>query len=428
MKLTNEKYRERIIDKKLEKYLKIFGGVVIEGPKWCGKTWTSLNHAESVVYLTDNNVRTLVQSDPKMIFSDQRPQLIDEWQLVPYVWDAARLECDLSEKKGNFILTGSTTLQIGDHEKVFHSGAGRFCLLKMYPMSLYESGNSNGEVSISDLFSNKNISTKVEKLDLKTLAYLIVRGGWPANINTPVEDAGIIPKSYIDMFLTRDIHERNDRKRSSSKMELILKSLARNETSTVSISTLVNDVTDNASEEETIESRNTLSDYLDVLDSLYITNNQPAFSTNYRSSSRIGKTAKRHLVDPSLACAALGLDTNKLLSDLKTFGLMFESLVYRDLCIYMDSLNGKVYHFRDNTSGDEVDIIAEASNGDYGAIEVKLALTEDSLAMAKKSLMTFYENTSKKPKFLAIVTGSLAGAYIDKETGIYILPINSLKP
>lgn len=186
------------------------------------------------------------------------------------------------------------------------------------------------------------------------------------------------------MFLTQDIHERKDRKRNSSKMELIIKSLARNETSTVSINTLVSDATDNNNESERIESRNTVSDYLDVLDSLYITNDQPAFSTNYRSSKRIGKTPKRHFVDPSLACAALEMNHEKLLCDLNTFGLMFESLVYRDLCIYMSFLNGRVYHFRDNSSGDEVDIIIENPNGEYAAIEVKLTLNEDSLKEAKK--------------------------------------------
>lgn len=426
--IIKNKYKSRLIDKKIDTYLKVFGGLVIEGPKWCGKTWTSLNHAKSVSYLTDKNVRQLALSDAKLIFNEERPQLIDEWQLAPNVWDAARLECDLSGKKGNFILTGSTTLQKEDEEEVFHSGAGRFCKLKMYPMSLYESGNSSGAVSLTDLFEKKNISEKVNALDLTNIASLVVRGGWPANIDVDADLAKTIPKSYIDMLLSTDIHERKDRRRNSAKMEMILMSLARNESAIVSISTLVNNVSSVKTGEEKIESRNTVEDYLGVLDDLYITNNQPAFSVNYRSSARVGKNVKRHFVDPSLACSLLKLDTKKLLYDLNTFGLIFESMVYRDLCIYTDYLGGKVYHFRDNVSGDEVDEIVELDDGRFGAIEVKLTYNEKAIEEAKKSLLKFNENVQRKPEFLCIIVGTLGGAYIDKETGIYVVPINALKP
>ncbi|CDF19911.1 uncharacterized protein BN733_00098 [Clostridium sp. CAG:609] len=421
-------YKERLIDETIDKYLNVFGGIVIEGPKWCGKTWTSLKHAKSVSYLTDKNVRTLALNDPKLIFNDERPQLIDEWQLAPCVWDAVRLECDLSGVSGNFILTGSTTLQKEDEDEVYHSGTGRFLLLKMYPMSLYESGDSNGSVSLMDMFDKKNISAKTDAIDLRYLAYLVIRGGWPANVRVTRELAGKIPESYIDILLKKDIHERKDKRRSSEKMEIILKSLARNESTVASMNTLLNDTSEFKTEDERVDSRGTLEDYLKALEDLYLINNQPAFSTNYRSSSRIGKSVKRHLVDPSLTCAVLNLNVEKLLYDLNTFGLIFESLVYRDLCIYMNYLGGKVYHFRDNTSGDEIDEIVELSDGRYGAIEVKISYNEKAINEAKEGLLRFKETVSKKPEFLCIIVGVGGGAYVDSETGIYIVPINSLKP
>lgn len=428
-KIKLENYKERLLDSKMNEYLKIFGAVVVEGPKWCGKTWFSLHHAESATFVSDKKVRELASVDPKHIFNDVRPQLIDEWQLVPAIWDAVRLECDLSGRKGNFILTGSTTsLKEEDNGQVFHSGAGRFCKFRMFPMSLYESKDSNGKVSLMDLFDNKDISGKTEDIDLKKLAYLILRGGWPANLDISEDKASIIPHEYIELLLSKDIHERKDKKRDANKMRMLLKSLARNESSIVSMSTLVNDISEFEKETERLESRITAQDYLNVLDDLYIINNQEAFSVNYRSSARVGKSPKRHLVDPSLACALLGLDKQKLFEDLNTFGLMFESLVYRDLSIYTSFLGGKVKQFRDNISGDEVDLIIELDNGDYGAIEIKLSYNEESITQAKKSLLSFYENVKKKPKFMSIIVGNLNVFYKDKETGIYIVPINGLKP
>ena len=230
------------------------------------------------------------------------------------------------------------------------------------------------------------------------------------------------------MLLSKVIHERKDRRRNSIKMEMLLKSLVRCESAIVTVSTLINDVSSIKSEEERIESRDIVKDYLSVLDDLYITNNQPAFSVNYRSSARVGKNVKRHFVDTSLACSLLNLDTNKLLYDLNTFGLIFESLVYRDLCIYTDYLGGRVYHFRDNVSGDEVDEIVELNDGRYGAIEVKLAYNEKTIEEAKKSLIKFQKNVQRKPEFLCIIVGDFGTAYVDKDTGIYVVPISTLKP
>lgn len=425
MSLVRKEYRRRLIDDKIEKYLKIFGAISIEGPKWCGKTWTSLNHSESVSYLTERGPRNLAKVDPKYIFNEKKPQLIDEWQLVPSIWDSVRHECDSSKDKGKFILTGSTSLSKEEKEDVvFHSGTGRIATMRMHPMSLYESGNSSGDISILDMFNGKVKGKYVRKVELDELARLIIRGGWPANIE--IDDIDIIPKSYIESIVTKDIHERKDKKRDTNKMRMLIRSLSRNESTIAGNDTLVKDIEEYENGDELIESRQTVADYVKVLDSLYLTCNQEAFSINYRSSQRIGKSPKRHLVDPSLACASLGLSVEKLLNDHETFGLMFEALVERDLRIYMEYLDGHIFHFRDNISGDEVDAILEFSNGEYAAVEIKLS--DGSIEDAKKSLQTFYNNVKKKPKFMCIIVGHYEAVIQDPETGIYILPITSLKP
>lgn len=427
LNLQKEGYQKRLIDEKISKYLKIFGAISIVGPKWCGKTWTSLNHANSVSYMTEKSSRELASVDPKYIFTNNSPQLIDEWQLVPTIWDTVRHECDSDHNKGKFILTGSTSLTKEESEEdVFHSGTGRIALMNMYPMSLYESGDSTGDVSITEMLEDNVKCKYIRKVELNELAKLIIRGGWPANIDSDIENIDIIPKSYIDSIVNRDINERKDKKRDPYKMRMLIRSLARNESGTTGYDTIVKDIEEYENSTELIESRKTIADYVSVLDSLYLTSNQEAYSINYRSSKRVGKSPKRHLVDPSLSCASLDLSIDKLMNDLNTFGLMFEALVERDLKIYMDYLDGHLYHFRDNTTGDEVDAIVEFRDGSYGAIEIKLS--EVGIEDAKKSLKKFYDNVSKKPKFMCIIVGHYEAVIKDKETGIYIIPITSLKP
>lgn len=421
MSLTRAGYLPRLIDNKIEKYLQIFGAVSIEGPKWCGKTWTGLNHANSVSYITEKSQRDLANVDPKYIFTQERPQLIDEWQIVPEIWDSVRHECDKDHGKGKFILTGSTTLLKGE---VFHSGTGRIAMLRMNPMSLFESGNSTGEASITDMLTGQVREGHTKKIELDKLARLIIRGGWPENIYT--NDTKIIPESYIESIINKDMHEQQLKKRNPRKMRMLLRSLARNESTVAGIQTLVKDIEEYENENELIESRATVSDYLGVLDGLFLTADQDAFSINYRSSSRIGKTAKRHLVDPSLSCACLGLTVEKLMMDFKLFGIMFESLADRDLRIYADYLNGHLYHFRDNSSGDEVDAILEFKDGSYAAFEIKL--TEGSIKEAIKSLMKFYKNVKIKPVFMSVIVGYCSAVMRDPQTGIFIVPITSLKP
>ena len=425
MSLRKKEYIDRLVDKKIEEYLEIFGAVSIEGPKWCGKTWTSLNHSNSVVLLDKDEIKAKAKLSLDLILEEERPELIDEWNLIPEVWDAVRRKCDETTKKGNYILTCSTKLTDEEQkEKIHHSGAGRIGKIQMHTMSLYESGDSTGKVSIQEMLKGNLKNELNDKISLQKLASLVIRGGWPSNINTPEDKIGIIPKSYIDAIIDSDIND--NKRRDKNKMMMLLRSLARNESTISNQKTLLKDIEQCASEKEFLESRITLDDYLDVLNRLHITENQNAYSENYRSPNRLGKSAKRHFTDPSLACACLDLTKEKLLNDPRTFGFMFEALVERDLRIYAEYLGGKLYHFRDNVTGLEADSILEFADGEYAAIEIKLGYGE--VEDAKKSLTKLYSNMIKKPKFMCIIVGFSDVIAKDPETGIYIVPITALRP
>ena len=426
MSLTEKGYKKRLIDDKIERYLDVFGAISIEGAKWCGKTWTALNHAESVSYVTETNIKKLALINPKNIFTEKRPQLIDEWQIVPSIWDSVRHECDRNHNTGKFILTGSTTLRKDkQREQVHHSGAGRIARMKMQTMSLYESGDSTGDISIREMLENKDISKNIGEVELKTLANLIVRGGWPESLNIKKENYTLIPKSYIDSILNIEINE-EDKIRDKNKMNMLLKSLARNEATIVNNKTIIKDIEEYETGEDLLTSRTTIIDYLDFLERLHLIENQEAYSLNYRSPERVGKSVKRHLVDPSLACACLNLNVDKLMKDLNTFGFLFEALVERDLRVYMDYLDGKLYHFRDNVSGVEVDSILEFEDGEYAAAEIKLGYNEVDNAI--RNLQIFYNNMVKKPKFMCLIVGVCQSVYKDPNTGIYVVPITALRP
>ena len=373
MNYNENEYINRLIDKNIETYLDIFGAISVEGPKWCGKTWTSSKHANSVRYLDDDATRDLALLDINLILNDESPELIDEWYLVPQIWDKVRRKCDEDSKKGKYILTCSTQLNDEKKKKITHSGAGRIGKIHMYTMSLYESGDSSGVASLIDMYNNTQKNVLVDKPDIRDIAALIIRGGWPSNLKTKKENYGIIPKSYIESILDKDMND--DKKRDRNKMKMLLQSLSRNESSIVSNNTILNDIGE-FNNNDTIESRITLTDYLDTLDRLNLIVNQEAYSANYRSKERLGKSPKRHLVDPSLACASLNLSVDKMMLDLKTFGFLFESLVERDLRIYIEYLGGKLFHFRDNTSGLEIDSILEFEDGEYAAVEIKLGVNQ----------------------------------------------------
>ena len=426
MSLTEKGYKKRLIDDKIERYLDVFGAISIEGAKWCGKTWTALNHAESVSYVTETNIKKLALINPKNIFTEKRPQLIDEWQIVPSIWDSVRHECDRNHNTGKFILTGSTTLRKDkQREQVHHSGAGRIARMKMQTMSLYESGDSTGDISIKEMLENKEISKNIGEVELKTLANLIVRGGWPESLNIKKENYTLIPKSYIDSILNIEINE-EDKIRDKNKMNMLLKSLARNEATIVNNKTIIKDIEEYETGENLLTSRTTIIDYLDFLERLHLIENQEAYNLNYRSPERVGKSVKRHLVDPSLACACLNLNVDKLMKDLNTFGFLFEALVERDLRVYMDYLDGKLYHFRDNVSGIEVDSILEFEDGEYAAAEIKLGYNKVDNAI--RNLQIFYNNMIKKPTFMCVIVGVCQSVYKDPNTGIYVVPITALRP
>lgn len=421
MPLTKNDYKPRIIDEKITKNLRIFGAISIEGPKWCGKTWTALNHANSVIYLNNVsnnfNEKKLAQMNVDLILNKEYPELIDEWQEVPAIWDGIRFKCDEDNIRGKYILTGSATPVTKD---IHHSGAGRICRMKMYTMSLYESGDSSRRSILQDLFKN-NVEDKLTgKVDLKKLIQLIIRGGWPQSVGMSEEDSLELTQSYINDVLNFDISNIDGVTRDINKMRMILRSLARNETTIVNNNTIIHDV----NESQDLASKNTVLEYIDVLEKLYLIENQIAFSVNLRSSSRVGKSAKRHFVDPSLVCGVLGLTSESLLNDINFLGFLFEALCERDLRIYIESYNGHLYHFRDNTTGLEIDSIVEMPNGDYGAIEIKLGT--DKIEEAATNLLKFNEIVEKKPKFLCIISG-LNEAVIRRPDGIYVIPITALK-
>ncbi|MCI5677485.1 MAG: DUF4143 domain-containing protein [Candidatus Faecisoma sp.] len=429
MALTEDGYKERLIDKKISQYLKIFGAVSIEGPKWCGKTWTAKNHANSAVFLDDSSanfdMRAKAKMDVSLILNMEKPQLIDEWIEVPEIWDAVRHICDKDKTKGKFILTESTTLRKKEQEeKIHHSGAGRIDRMKMYSMSLYESGDSTGEASLKKMFEGTQENTLTKKTTLDDLARYIVRGGWPSNLNIDDDLIHILPKSYLNAVLDYDI-SKDGINRDINKMNMLFKSLARNESTIASNNTLIRDIEEYTSNKEYQLSRNTISDYLSVLSKLYLTENQEAYSFNLRLSDVVSKAVKRHFTDPSLACAALDITKNKLVNDIRTFGFMFEALVERDLRIYIESLGGKLYHYRNNKNGVEVDAIVELTDGNYGAIEIKLGSNE--IEDAKKNLLRFTKEVKIEPKFMCIICGLWDAVLKDKETGIYIIPITALK-
>ena len=423
--LRPEGYQDRLIDKKIQEYLKVFGAIAIEGPKWCGKTWTAKNNGNSIVCLnnTENNFRDLelAQMDVNLVLGGEHPAIIDEWQEVPAIWDAVRYKCDQDKEKGKYILTGSATPV---DNKIKHSGAGRIVRMNMYPMSLYESKESSGDVSIKDLFENNVKNKVVSEISLKHLAEIIVRGGWPELINVGENEALKVNKSYIDDILKKDISSIDGKQRDQEKMKMLLRSLARNESTISPNATLVRDIETSTNEEELTVTRNTIAEYLDVLDRLHLIDNQRSFKYKIRSKANVGKVDKRHFVDPSLGCAILNISSKKLMQDLETFGLYFEALVERDLRIYMDYLDGALYHYRDSNNL-EVDAIVEIADGEYGAIEIKLG--SNKIDEAVENLSKFYENAEIKPKFMAVICG-LYNAVVRRQDGIYILPITALKP
>ena len=426
MSIANaEQYRSRIIDPQVERLLKNFGAVCIEGPKWCGKTWTSSYHAKSEFLIGDpsNNFqnRQLAEMQPSLVLEGETPRLIDEWQEVPSIWDAVRFTVDERGKKGQFILAGSSTPQ---RKGVMHSGAGRIVKLKMRTMSLYESGDSSGAVSLRDLLSG-NIKQKLTgEVDLRNLIYYTVRGGWPGNLGVSTEDAQILPAAYIQAIIEDDAQRIDGIKYDMHKMQLLLRSLARNESTTASNSKLQNDIT--TFDEQSID-RDTVALYLDVFSRLFLLDNQPPFSTNIRSSVRLKQSEKRHFCDPAIACALIKATPERLLNDLNTFGFMFEALCVHDLRIYANSLDADLYHYQDYQNR-EIDAVIEQPDGNWAAFEIKVGAHQ--IDDAAKNLISLRDDILKEngraPSVLCVICGMSNAAY-RRPDGVFVVPITALK-
>ena len=421
-------YRQRIADSLLNFKLHSKGAVLIEGPKWCGKTTTALQIAKSSILMQDqDNLKDyleLAQIRPSALLQGETPHLIDEWQVAPQLFDAIRYEIDKRDEFGQFILTGSATPY--DISKINHTGTGRISRMTMRTMSLFESGESNGTVSLKEIFDGNTEVEGTSNIDLSELSYLICRGGWPKVVD--IKDQRIALQQAIDYYdgvINSDISRVDDIKRDPNRAARVLRSYARNIASQAKLSSITQDIKSN---EEINFSDDTVSSYIKALKSIFVIEDSNSWNPNLRSKAAIRTTDTRYFLDPSIACAALGIGPQDLENDLNTFGLLFENLVVRDLRIYADAIDGKVYHYRDNLDL-ECDAVVHLRNGKYGLIEVKLG-GEKLISEGIKSLNKLEEKLDttkmKAPAFKMVITGVGKFAYKNKD-GILIVPIGSLK-
>lgn len=423
MTLTPKGYLLRLVDKQIHEMMEVFGAICVEGPKWSGKTWASMNVSESKFSLGDseNNFQNLrlANTDLKSVFVGKEPHLIDEWQLVPAIWDATRSEVDKVSVKGRFILTGSSTPV---YKGVLHSGAGRIGTVRMRTMSLFESGDSEGKVSLRSLFEGNQKTVMSEREPtLERLIELTVRGGWPSTIGMDVDRASMFVRSYLDTTIVEASHFEG-KLRDREKIAMLVRSLARNESTYASVASLTKDISTN---EDVTISTNTLNEYRDILSRMFLIEDQLPFSVNHRSSVRVGKTSKRHFTDPAISVAALGMGVKSLYNDLQTYGFMFESMCERDLSIYAASYNGVLRQYRDS-SNFEVDAIIELYDGRWAAFEIKLGANQiDSAAENLLKLKDKFQE-GKGPTFLCVLCGMSSYAYC-REDGVWVVPPTLLR-
>lgn len=421
------KYKHRIADRILERKVLGKGAVLIEGPKWCGKTTTAKQLSKSILDLGDSSVlmqsSQLIEIGPKALLEGKTPRLIDEWQALPTIWDCIRSEVDRRGEPSQFILTGSSVLP--EAEETIHSGTGRFAYIKMRTMSLYESGESTGSISLSDLFEGKSFEVLQNEMDIDELAYLICRGGWPWATLIPKEVALDQAFDYVDSVVQKDIQRVDKIKRSPDRARLLLRSYARNISQQISYATIRKDML--ANDASTLD-EDTVADYVKALKKLFVIEDLAAWNPNIRSKAAIRTSDTRHFVDPSIGTAALRLGPKDLINDLQSFGLFFEDLVVRDLRVYAEALDGELYHYRDS-SGLECDTVLHRRNGSYALLEVKIGGenrinegTANLLALAKN----IDTNKMSAPSFMAVIIGVGKYAYQRKD-GVYVIPIGCLK-
>ncbi|HJJ35893.1 MAG TPA: DUF4143 domain-containing protein [Methanocorpusculum sp.] len=422
------RYIPRIVDSILKEKLAGKGAVLIEGPKWCGKTTTAMHLAKSAVFMADPQKRSFNMSqaefDPAGLLAGDTPRLIDEWQIVPQLWDSVRFEVDRRNEFSQFILTGSAVPP--DLDKIFHSGIGRISRMVMRPMTLYESGESNGTVSLASLFAGQESIFAENPLTYSDLKYVICRGGWPQATLLTGKLALDQAFDYCDGVIRSDIPRADRVSHNSERLRRLMRSYARNQGSQASYPTLCKDLQTNEAESITPV---TLSSYVNTLKKIFVIEDMPAWNPNLRSKTAIRTADTHYFVDPSIATASLELGPDDLDSDLTTTGLLFESLCIRDLRVYTEALSGRVYHYRDK-SNLECDAVLHLRNGTYGLVEIKLGgdtLIEEGAASLKKLRDTIDTEKMKKPAFLMVLIGAGPGAY-RRDDGVYVVPIGCLKP
>lgn len=421
------KYKHRIADKLLERKLAGKGAVLIEGPKWCGKTTTAEQHANSLLYMTESGKieqhLQLARLNPALLLEGKKPRLIDEWQVAPSLWDSIRFESDHSSSLGLFILTGSAVP--ADLSQVVHTGTGRIGWLRMRPMSLWESEDSTGEVSLEELFTTPALIKGTSDINLEKIAFLTCRGGWPLAVNMKSDIALDQAFDYVDAVEKRDVSLADGVNRDPSRTHRLLRSYARHQGSQANYATIKADLQANEAESFSEE---TIASYINALKKIFVIEDSEAWNPNLRSKSAIRTSDTRYFSDPSIATAALGLGPSDLINDLNTFGLIFETLCVRDLRVYAEALNGKIYHFRDK-NGLECDAVIHLRNGSYGLVEIKIGgdnLIEEGAKTLKVLAGKIDLDRMKSPSFLMVLTAVGTYAY-RREDGVYVVPVGCLK-
>lgn len=420
-------YKLRIADQLLLEQLEAAGAVLIQGPKWCGKTTTAAQAAKSVLYMDwprelEKNL-FLAEENPEALLEGEVPRLIDEWQLAPQLWDAARFTVDRRGKPGQFIFTGSAVP--ADKSKIHHTGTGRFAWLTMRPMSLWESGESNGKVSLLRLFAGQRDVAIAPDHSLSDLSFMVCRGGWPSSLNMKRTAALRQAQNYVNAVCESDISRVDNTVRDATFARRLLRSYARHQGAQVPISTIYADL---ASSKEGSMSEETISSYITALKKIFVVEDMPAWSPNLRSKTAIRTSETRYFVDSSVATAALGIGPKDLENDLNTFGLMFETMAVRDLRVYAKALDGDVFHYRDK-NGLECDAVIHLHNGSYGLVEIKLGgskLEEEGAKTLKELAKKIDTVRMKEPSFLMVLTGLGSYAYQRKD-GVMVVPIGCLK-
>ncbi len=423
-----ENYRPRLADKTLERKLKGKGAVLIQGPKWCGKTTTAEQRAKSILYISNpEDVKSnlvAVDINPSKLLEGDTPRLIDEWQIAPKLWDAVRFEVDHRKEMGQFILTGSAVPP--DDDELFHTGTGRFAWIKMRPMSLFESGESTGEISLRALFQQpEQILAENKTDDIDKLAFLICRGGWPRAIDMESKIALDQAFDYFDAIVNTDISRVDNVMRNSERAKKLMKSYARHQGTQTPYTVLRDDILANDSRSLT---EDTVYSYTNALRKIFVIEDMPAWNPNLRSKTAIRTSDTRYFTDPSIATASLGLGPNDLVKDLNTMGLFFETMCVRDLRVYAESLDGEVYHYRDK-SGLECDTVIHLRNGSFGLIEIKLGgdhLIEEGVENLKAFSAKIDTKKMKEPAFMMVLTGTGKYAYRRKD-GVYVVPVGCLR-